>query len=457
LITSVAGCSLTERRLRRGVVTQASTLTELQYQQVLGNLAMMSLDPDAIPSHINLRDGSAQIQDNGSISTASPATVFPSATGSRTFVAQWSMIPVTDDVELRILRLTYRRALGYDEALDIDLANDLAHELCKRVSNSDFLDVRSDPNVNVEVLKSANLFKELERSRPNEAELSELLKPRTIEPEIRWLRWVNEPLDKPPRGLKNLIIVACSRNLLQIRAFDGAGNMRDTDETKLLGKEAQIDSLKKRLEGLGQPRQLKPEEEMQIKVLLEPLVRDTQLYPNQTNLHETYYKKNVEAFESTLNRLNNLANAVLYYSIGSSDNKLIFENEIHPGFGGKHNLDYIKSWDTMMYVSDEGNGKYNQNSVSPVVRDARRQVKEFYEDLLEISPGWFDVGPKKAVPHDACYVGRYRDQYAWVSARGRKDLADFTIKILNFATLIKDQTITTVPGGPRFTPSIPTR
>ena len=32
-------------------------------------------------------------------------------------------------------------------------------------------------------------------------------------------------------------------------------------------------------------------------------------------------------------------------------------------------------------------------------------------------------------------------------------LADFTAKILDFSTIIKDRTVLTVPGGPRFTPS----
>jgi hypothetical protein len=156
-------------------------------------------------------------------------------------------------------------------------------------------------------------------------------------------------------------------------------------------------------------------------------------------------------------RLHNVANAFSQLTIGSSDNELVFQDEIKPGFARKTDLAFIKSWDTALYVMKGANGNFYQYGASPVVRDARRQVKEFYEDFFEIRPGWFSVGPKKAVPHDACYVGRYKHQYAWVCAYGRKDLADFTIKIQNFATLIKDQTITTIPGGPRYSPSIPTR
>jgi hypothetical protein len=352
VMNMATGCSLTPWRLRRTVVTQASTLTELQYQQVLGNLAMMSLDPDAIPSHVNIRDGSAQVQDNGVLSSSSNSTIYPSLSGSRTLVAQWSMIPVTDDVELRILRLAYRRALGYEEELELDLANDLAHSLCDRVSNSDYLDLRSDPNVNVSVLNAAHLFDGLAKPDSREANLPHLLKAN----------------------------------------------------------------------------------------------------------RDAYYLGTTEIFEPTLLRFNNIANAFGQLAIVSNDDKLVFGDELKPPPGSaKPTADLIKEMDISTYVRTEKNGRDYPASASPVVREARRQVKEFYGDLLEIRGGWFGVGSKHEVPHDASYVGKFKHQYAWVCPRGRKELADFTIKILNFATLIKDETITTVPGGPRFTPSVPSR
>jgi hypothetical protein len=60
-----AGC--TADRLRDRSVNQAQTLTDLYYQQVLGNLARLHLDPSALPSHVSLHDGTTQIQDNGSV------------------------------------------------------------------------------------------------------------------------------------------------------------------------------------------------------------------------------------------------------------------------------------------------------------------------------------------------------------------------------------------------------
>jgi hypothetical protein len=275
-IIALAGCTFTDFRLRRSVLTQASTLTDLQYQQVLGNLAMMSLDPDAIPTHVNIRDGSAQVQDNGVLSSASPASLYPSASGSRTLVAQWTMIPVTDDVEWRLLRLAYRRALGFEEELDIGLANDLAHELCNRVSNSDFTDLRSDTNLNVRLLAGAELFKDLKYVNPDEAKLKAMLKPRTIDPEIKWLPDINAPVVNPSVDaldgkMKNVILLALDGNrVLHIRTADSKGTVTDRDETNLPGKGALIAAIKSHLN--GNARELSESEQATLRPLLEPVV-----------------------------------------------------------------------------------------------------------------------------------------------------------------------------------------
>ena len=90
--------------------------------------------------------------------------------------------------------------------------------------------------------------------------------------------------------------------------------------------------------------------------------------------------------------------------------------------------------------------------VTPDAAEVRRQVKEVQKDLLEIHPGWYGVGRRRDVPRDACYVGHHGDVYVWVCPAGREDLAEFTIHILSFASLIKDNQVLTVPG-PRFTPA----
>src|SRR3954454_2695363 len=95
---SVAGC--TTARLRQRTINQGSTLPELQYQQVLGNLALFATNPSALPWHVNLREGTTQLTDSVSagaaVDLAPPVTWFPQLFGSRTAVAQWGMAPVVD-------------------------------------------------------------------------------------------------------------------------------------------------------------------------------------------------------------------------------------------------------------------------------------------------------------------------------------------------------------------------
>ena len=58
-----------------------------------------------------------------------PANTLPQLFGSRTVVVQWGMTPVIDAIELRLLRIAYRRALGSTEMPEPEFVNELAHEL----------------------------------------------------------------------------------------------------------------------------------------------------------------------------------------------------------------------------------------------------------------------------------------------------------------------------------------
>jgi hypothetical protein len=88
---SLAGCM--SDRLRQRTVNQGGTLPELQYQQVLANLALFYANPSALPWHINLREGTTQITDSATFGAAvdlgPPAETLPQIFGSRTAVAQW--------------------------------------------------------------------------------------------------------------------------------------------------------------------------------------------------------------------------------------------------------------------------------------------------------------------------------------------------------------------------------
>src|SRR5947208_7002478 len=139
-LACLAGC--TTGRLRQRTINQGNTLPELQYQQVLDNLANFATNPSALPWHLNLREGTTQITDSATagavVDLGPPAVTLPQIFGSRTAVAQWGMSPVIDATELRLLRIAYRRALGVADMPSREFLDELAHELKDQLaSNSD--------------------------------------------------------------------------------------------------------------------------------------------------------------------------------------------------------------------------------------------------------------------------------------------------------------------------------
>ncbi len=130
-LAALAGC--TTGRLRQRTINQGRTLPELQYQQVLDNLAQFATNPSALPWHVNLREGTTQLTDSisggAALDLGPPVTWFPQLLGSRTAVAQWGMSPVISAIELRLLRIAYRRAHGAPDMPTPEFLDELAHEL----------------------------------------------------------------------------------------------------------------------------------------------------------------------------------------------------------------------------------------------------------------------------------------------------------------------------------------
>jgi hypothetical protein len=152
MLLAATGC--TAGRLRQRTINQGATLPELQYEQVLGNLALFATNPAALPWHVNVREGTTQITDSASagalVDLGPPAVTQPQIFGSRTAVAQWGMSPVIDTLELRLLRIAYRRAHGIDEMPSSDLLEELAHELKEQIA------------LNTDLRSESELFYELE-------------------------------------------------------------------------------------------------------------------------------------------------------------------------------------------------------------------------------------------------------------------------------------------------------
>ena len=327
LIASCTGC--TSLRLERSITNQATTLADLHFQQVLNNLAAFSINPKTIPSHVTMRDGSAQIQDFGSASTSldilHEVTTSVGLQGSRTVVEQWGVSPVTDDIELRLLRVAYQRAIGQNVVVDTDLANDIGRELSRQTAETSDVDQRNE-------------FATLNRFRDRFVDAA----------------FENGRLD---------------------------GQLTDTQGYDELVRQA---------------------------LLVDALATNRVISTNSDNI----------VFEDE-----NLATLNPYFYFAPS-----------PG-GGK---------ETMYFT--------------PLASAARREIKDVQQDILKISPGWYHVGDKHDIPKNACYVGCYRfcgkTCYTWVGPDGLEELAQFTIKIAKFSTLIRERTVVTVPGGgPRFTPA----
>ncbi len=134
------GC--TTGRLRQRTINQGRTLPELQYQQVLDNLAQFATRPGSLPWHVNLKEGTSQVTDSlsggAAVDIGPPVTWFPQLLGSRTAVAQWGMAPVVDATELRLLRIAYRRAHGAPDMPSPRFVAELAQELKDQfASNAD--------------------------------------------------------------------------------------------------------------------------------------------------------------------------------------------------------------------------------------------------------------------------------------------------------------------------------
>jgi hypothetical protein len=145
---AMPGC--TSRRLQINTAHQAQTVVDLQYRQILDNLAMYCLNPTALPSMMALKTGASQVGDTGSVGFLGATDLMyrwtsnPNVAGTRTVVDQWGTSPLTDDDNLMLVRKAFRSALGYPDLIDEDDANDLAHDLAAQVGTTADMSVDRD-------------------------------------------------------------------------------------------------------------------------------------------------------------------------------------------------------------------------------------------------------------------------------------------------------------------------
>jgi hypothetical protein len=141
-LLALGGCQ-THLSLRNNTVKATNTLTDLNYQQVLDNLAMFVANPSAMPSIAVFNSGTVTVADQRAISgnaTYAPTITFGqqagsglpilslllNPSGSRNVTENWSLLPVTDVDNLRRIRCAFQLVvLDGRETTDCDKCADL--------------------------------------------------------------------------------------------------------------------------------------------------------------------------------------------------------------------------------------------------------------------------------------------------------------------------------------------
>jgi hypothetical protein len=110
-VMASAGC--TSMQLQYSTLAQGRTLTDLQYQIVLDNVAMFRQAPGSLPWHLKIESGTVTIND-----TVNPSFSYTGPVVSRTYILGgariwqegWTVVPVVNSEELSALKHIYEWA-----------------------------------------------------------------------------------------------------------------------------------------------------------------------------------------------------------------------------------------------------------------------------------------------------------------------------------------------------------
>lgn len=110
-------CGCTNTALQRSTIAVGSSVTELQYQIVLGNLAMFRARhpaaesaPDILPWHVKITQGSIGVTDTlqGTVTLVAPnISRTTQLSGTRAWAESWTIVPEIDHEVLRKLQTLY--------------------------------------------------------------------------------------------------------------------------------------------------------------------------------------------------------------------------------------------------------------------------------------------------------------------------------------------------------------
>jgi hypothetical protein len=123
-LPALGGCQ-TQHSLRDNTVKTTATLTDLNYRQVLDNVAMFVAHPGSMPSVAIVNSGTVTVSDQKTLNasaTYNPTLTFHQQGGgalpilslllnpscSRSLTENWSLVPVTDVDNLRRIRCAFQ-------------------------------------------------------------------------------------------------------------------------------------------------------------------------------------------------------------------------------------------------------------------------------------------------------------------------------------------------------------
>jgi hypothetical protein len=116
-------CGCTHRQLTRSMVNQASTVMVIEYQMVLDNIAMFTANPNGLPWHVKIKDGTVQINDEGGVPElgvqwGNSPNFTRGVRAVRSVTEQWGADAVTDPRRVKKLQDVYRKVVGLPPAPD---------------------------------------------------------------------------------------------------------------------------------------------------------------------------------------------------------------------------------------------------------------------------------------------------------------------------------------------------
>jgi hypothetical protein len=137
VISVLALCGCTQVQLQKHTVRQGATLPDVQYQQVLDNLATFSCDPNALAWHVKVTGGLVQVADQGNAAVVPSAVtspfLAPNAGLSRNVLGQWNVDAVTESDDLKLLQLAYQKAVNPLDA-NLEIKKAAFEKICELAS-----------------------------------------------------------------------------------------------------------------------------------------------------------------------------------------------------------------------------------------------------------------------------------------------------------------------------------